>query len=331
MSVFSNVYSQEVDWNIGVSSFFDNSEFGHSKVQIPQTMAGVHLIPEAIFRLDQVHSIHVGVDMLHEFGSNAFVDIFTPTAYYQYKKPSFKFLMGAYPRKMVVDKYPRFFFQDSITYYRPNMTGLLLEYSGNHLYGNLWLDWTSRQSPTEREAFIVGFSGEYKQGIFVSRNFSYMYHFAGVMNPVAFDALHDNILSYTSIGVDLSGKTPLDKLSLHAGWAVGLDRARDDSGWFVHHGLLSEATVQYKWFGVFNTLYRGDSQMYYYNDHGNELYWGDPIYRAKLYNRTDLYVEFMNRDIGSIRFVYSLHACEHELYQQQVLRMSFNIGNERKD
>ena len=155
-----------------------------------------------------------------------------------------------------------------------------------------------------------------------------MYHFAGVMEPVRFDPLHDNILSLTTVGVNLSDVTFLDQLSLSAGWAVGVDRSRSSgSDWLAHNGLYYEVKAQYKWIGVFNTLYLGEPQMYYYGDYNNELYWGDPFYRAGNYNRTDIYIDFMNNELGSIKLVYSLHACEGELYQEQVLKVSFNIGN----
>ena len=323
-------FSQDIGWRTNISSFFDNSEFANSNVQIPQTMSGVRFSPELVFAYDSIHSIVVGANLLHEFGSDGFVDVISPVAYYQYKRSGFRFVMGAYPRSIIVEEYPRIFFQDSILYYKPNMNGLALDYRNGSLKANLWLDWTSRQSFSTRETFFVGFSGEYDRGILFARNFSYMYHFAGVMEPTRFEALHDNILSLTTVGVDLAGVTFLDKLTVNAGWAVGLDRSRNGgSGWLANNGLYYEIIAQYKWIGVFNTLYLGEKQMYYYNDHNNELYWGDPFYRAGNYNRTDFYIDFMENDYGSIKLVYSLHACEGELYQQQILRLSFNIGDNR--
>ena len=319
--------SQEIGWKVGISSFFDNSEFDHSIVRIPQTMAGLHLSPELVLGYDTVHSIHVGADMLHEFGSDGFVDKLTPTAYYMYQKSSFLFLMGSYPRRLAVETYPRLFFQDSVAYYRPNMNGLLLEYTGKSLSANLWLDWTSRQSHTAREAFIVGFSGQYKRDLISVGNYTYMYHFAGVMEPISFDPLHDNILSFTYLGIDFAEKTNFEKLFIKGGWAVGWDRSRGvNTGWLAHNGFMAEAAIQYKKIGIFNSLYRGESQMYYYADHTNELYWGDPFYRRDFYNRTDIYIDFIKSDRGSIKLIYSLHASGGELYHQQLLKMSFNIG-----
>jgi len=235
--------------------------------------------------------------------------------------------MGAFPRSFILDKYPRLFFQDSVIYYRPNINGILWEYSHKKLLLSLWLDWTGRQSVDTRETFFVGLSGKYKPGIFYLRHFSYMYHFSGPMNPVVLEALHDNGMALTSAGVDFSGKTFLDKFEINAGWAVGLDRARDGSGWITHSGFLSEAIIEFKRIGLFNSLYFGDSQMDFYSDHGNELYWGDPFYRTKTYNRSDLYIDFIKEKSINLKLIYSLHFTENSMYHEQALKVSVNLND----
>jgi hypothetical protein len=264
--------SQKPTWNVGLYPFFDNTEFGHSAIQIPQTMAGVRFAPGVGLQFDSIQSINIGINILHEFGSDKAIGDFFPTAYYEFDKKPFRFLMGAFPRKFALERYPRIFFQDSLTYYRPNINGILWEYSRKQLLLSLWLDWTSRQSHEMHEAFFMGFSGKFKPGVFYVQQFTYMFHFAGKMNPVIDEALHDNGVLLTSAGLDFSGKTIFDRLEINGGWIVGLDRARSDgTGWIVHHGFLSEAMIEYKQIGLFNTFYSGEGQMYYYNDHDNEL------------------------------------------------------------
>jgi hypothetical protein len=320
--------SQKPAWNVGLYPFFDNTEFGHSAIQIPQTMSGVRFAPDIGLQWDSVNSVIVGVNLLHEFGSNKSIGDFYPTAYYKYDKKPFRFLMGAFPRKYILDKYPRLFFQDSIGYYRPNINGILVEYSGDRLLLSLWLDWTGRQAIDTRETFFWGVSAKYKSEIVYFRHFSYMFHFSGPMFPVVDEALHDNGLALTSVGLDFSGKTFFDRLDINGGWAVGLDRARaDNTGWLVHNGFLSEMTLEYKRIGLFNTLYVGDSQMEFYKDHTNELYWGDPFYRAKAYNRSDFYIEFIKNKIVSTRLIYSLHFTENNMYHEQALKVSVNLNN----
>ena len=320
--------SQNVNWKVDIFSFFDNTEFGHSLVQIPQTMAGTQLAPELGLSWDSVHMANAGVNLLHEYGSGKVIDKFYLTAYYEFDKKPFRFIMGAFPRSYAIEKYPRIFFQDSITYYRPNINGIFWEIHNNKNYFDLWLDWTSRQSPTKHEAFFMGFSGKYNMGIFYLQHFGYMFHFAGVMKPVVDEALHDNGLFLTSAGVDLNGMTIFDKLNVNAGWVAGLERARSEqTGWLKHNGLLIEARVEYKKVGIFNSFYKGGSQMSFYSEHSNELYWGDPIYRAKTYNRSDLYINFISNKIVNVRLTYSLHFAENRIYHEQSLKASFNLNN----
>jgi len=321
-------FSQEKKWQVGLFSFFDNTEFGHSAVQIPQTMSGVLFLPEVGLCWDSIHHVNVGLDLLHEFGSARAIDYFYPTAYYEMDREPFRFYMGAFPRKYAVEKYPRIFFQDSISYYRPNINGIFWEFYKKQNYINVWLDWTSRQSQSMRETFFMGISGRYNLGILYAQHFGYMFHFAGKTNPIVNDALHDNVVFLTSLGLDFAKITNLEKLEANAGWVVGMDRARaDQTGWIIQQGLLMETKIEYKGIGIFNSFYRGRGQMNYYNDHNNDLYWGDPIYRAKTYNRSDIYVSFINNKVVSTKLIYSLHFVENTMYHEQSLKVTFNLNN----
>jgi hypothetical protein len=328
LAISVSCFSQQTALQVGLFTFFDNDEFAHSAVQIPQTMAGVRFAPDVSFKFDSVNSIVVGINMLHEYGSDRAVGDFSPIAYYRYSGKPFGFTVGAFPRDHALARYPRIFFQDSVTYYRPEMYGMLGEYSGKHLFANIWLDWTSRQSREKREAFFVGFSGEYNSGAFYVRHFSYMYHFAGKMDPVIDEPLHDNLLFLTSIGLDLSHRMIFDRFEINAGYVTGLDRARAyNTGWILNTGFLSEAVIEYKRAGIFNTFFTGNGNMYYYNVHHNELYWGDPFYRSYIYNRSDLYLDFIRNKVVNARLIYSLHFTERTIYQQQALKLSFNLNN----
>ena len=321
-------FTQEKKWKVELFPFFDNTEFGKSAVKIPQTMTGVIFAPEAGLRWDSVHNVNIGVNLVHEFGSPKAIDKFYPTAYYEYDNGPITFIMGAFPRYKTIEKYPRLFFQDSISYYRPNINGIFWEFRQGQRYLNLWLDWTGRQSETIREAFFMGISGRYNLGILYFQHFGYMFHFAGKMHPVVQEALHDNGLFYTSVGVDLSGKTGLNKLEANGGWVIGLERSRaDNTGWIKMNGFLMEIRVEYKVIGLFNSFYKGRGQMYFYNSLGNELYWGDPVYRAKTYNRSDFYIRFIQNRNVNMELTYSLHYLESRIYHEQMLKVRININN----
>jgi hypothetical protein len=324
--ISSEAFSQEKNWRFDLFSFFDNTEFGRSAFKIPQTMAGVIVAPEFGFVWDSVHKVNIGVNLMHEFGSPTPIDKFYPTAYYEINKGTMRFIMGTFPRSREIEDYPRLFFQDSISYYRPNINGIFWEYRKSQSYFNLWLDWTGRQSKIVREAFFMGFSGRYNRGIFYLRHFGYMFHFALKIDPVVEEALHDNGLFLTSAGIDFSGRTCFRKLETNAGWVFGLERSRaDNTGWISLNGFLMETRLEYKWFGLFNTFYKGSGLMYFYRTYGNELYWGDPAYRVKTFDRSDFYINFLQNRAVNVQFTYSLNFMENRIYHEQMLKVTVNL------
>ena len=328
--IIESTFSQEVLYKAGLHSFFDNNEFKGCEIGTSQTMAGVHAVPQIGLSLDTTHRIFVGVDAMHEFGRDKIIGYLSPIAYYEFSGEHFRFYMGAFPRSPLLDKYPRFFFQDSILNYRPTMTGLFWEYSSKKGgYMNVWLDWTSRQTDTNREAFFMGWSGRYNRNIVYGQHFGYMYHFAGVKDPAIYAPLHDNGRMWTALGIDLSSKTPFEKLDINVGLAIGLERNRESNNgrWYCPQGLLSQVKIEYRGLGLFNTYYRGDSQGKFHNQYGSRLYWNDPLYRATSYNRLDGYLYFVKSGLVTLKFIYSLHFVERGVFHEQQFYATFDMDN----
>ena len=321
-------FSQDLLWKANFNSFFDNIEFGQSEFKVPQTMAGVQVSPEIGLKWDSLNIIAGGVNLVHDFGSRDPIDKIYLTAYYELNKGSNRFLMGAFPRNGAIDKYPRIFFQDSVSYYRPNINGIFWQAVKGSSYFNLWLDWTGRMSVTEREAFFVGLSGRYNYGIFYLQHFGYMFHFAKDLDPVVKKGIYDNGLFLTSAGIDISGRSFLEVADISAGFLTGIERDRSgENKWRFNNGLNIETRLESKFAGILNTLYLGEGQMSFYNNHNNNLYWGDPVYRAGNYNRTDFYFKFLHEKRVDLRLTYSLHLAEGRLYHEQMLKASVNLSN----
>jgi len=329
LAVRISVFSQEILYQAGLHNFFDNNEFADCPVGTSQTMAGVHIVPQIGLGLDSKNRIFVGIDAMHEYGSNKTFGYHDLIAYYQYDNKLFRFYMGAFPRKLAVDKYPLFFFQDSITNYRPVMNGFFWEISSKkNDYMNIWLDWISRQTYAIRETFFMGWSGRYNWNVLYAQHFGYMYHFAGTMDPAVDMSVHDNGRLWTALGADFSSKTSFDKLEINAGWAVGLEQDRAaNTGWQCPQGLLSEVRAEYQGIGVFNTFYRGASQELYSEEYGTQLYWNDRLYRANRYDRLDGYIYFLKTDKISLKFIFSLHFVGPGMYTEQQLYASFDLDN----
>jgi hypothetical protein len=174
-------------------------------------------------------------------------------------------------------------------------------------------------------------SGRYNWELFYGQFFSYMYHFAAKKEPVVPEGLHDNVLVWTSLGVDLRRKINyfFEKLEVNVGWTAGLERDRSIGDWHTPQGFLSEIKMEYKGLGLFNTYYKGGRQQVFYGDHGNNLYWGDPFYRSTEYNRADLYVNFIKTDVVSLKFTWSLHFVEKTMYHEQLFSAAFDLDNFR--
>ncbi|MDR3704669.1 MAG: hypothetical protein P4L28_02030 [Paludibacteraceae bacterium] len=321
---------KKLEWSVSATPFFDNTEFGGSKKEVDQTMAGTRLAPEIGMSFDTVHRVHVGVALLQEFGSANTIDSYHPIAYYEFNQAPFKFTMGAFPRDSAVGDYPRVFFQDSIGYYRPLINGLVWKIYNNNSHMKVWLDWTGRQSTTQREEFFMGWAGKTQKGVVYLQHFGYMMHYAKMKDAPDSQFIHDNGLMLTSIGLDFSKQTVFDKLSIDAGWLLGLERDRGTSNWLRHNDLLIEANIEYKCIGFSDTYFRGDGQMYFYPEENNKLYWGEPIYRNTEYNRIDGYIKFIETDNVKLKFVYTLHAAEHQIFHEQGLYASIYLNNYKK-
>jgi len=323
-------FAQNFVWQAGVHSFFNNNEFSGSTYKASQTMAGVHFVPQIGLSYQDNHRFFVGFDVMSEFGSDKTIDLFSPVAYYQFDGEYFNFYMGAFPRKSLLNKYPRMFFQDSVLNYRPVINGLFWEYrSKKDDYINAWLDWTGRQSYDQREAFFMAWSGRYNLGMLYVQHFFYMFHYASSIAPLTPQPVQDNGLALTSTGIDLTKKySNFEKLELNIGWSVGLDRNRgSDEGWKAPNGFLSEFNIEYRGIGLLNTIYIGQGQQTFYNQHKNNLYWGDPVYRASKYNRADLYVEFIKNGFANVKFICSLHFLENKLFHEQSLYATIDLDN----
>lgn len=142
--------AQQVVWGASFDFFFDNREY-KSEINWPQTLFGARIAPELGIRWQQRHSLMMGVDLLANFGTKPFQTDNEIFGYYQYDGPKFKAWAGVIPRRKTIGDYPSVFFSDSVRYYDPNLTGLLLQYSGGRGYVEFGCDWNSMLSTDKRE------------------------------------------------------------------------------------------------------------------------------------------------------------------------------------
>ncbi|HUH33263.1 MAG TPA: hypothetical protein VLZ28_04870 [Daejeonella sp.] len=311
--------AQKIEGNINLHTFADNREYMKSN-RFSQTIFGARFSPEVGLLVDSVHRIRIGFNAIHEFGSSEFTAKVDPVIYYQYQKNNWDFYMGAFPRLNLLDDYPRAIFQDTFSYYRPNVEGMLVKLNTRSGRQTVWIDWTSRQTDIDRETFLFGLSGYYKTGIFFTSHYAMMFHNAGPGISIPGDHIQDNGAAAIKLGVDLSGRTALDSLTINTGGLMSFERTRSIGDWQTPVGLLLELHAGYKRFGITNSLYLGE---------GHNLINGDKFYTAKQYNRTDIsFVPIRYRNIEG-KFTLSLHMLEGVTDSQQAFSLRYNLSGSK--
>lgn len=311
--------AQKLEGSLSLHTFADNREYAKSG-RFSQTIFGLRLSPEIGLLLDSVHRFRVGFNALHEFGSPKFTNHIDPVAYYEFDKQNWNFYMGVFPRHNLLSDFPRAVLTDTFNYYRPNVEGMLLKYENENWKQLLFIDWTSRQTATDRENFIFGFSGHFKKNLFFISHHAMMLHNAGPGISIPGDHIEDNGAIALKVGLDLSKKTFLDSLTINTGGLMSFQRIRNVEGWKTPKGLLLEMQMEYRRFGIINSFYTGES---------HNVTYGDKFYTAKTYNRTDLsWRPIIYKGIEG-KFTLSLHFLEGVIDSQQSfgLRYFIRSGN----
>jgi len=310
----STLQSQRFEWLAGFDGFLDNREY--YSIHIPQTMFGSRFRAEVGGSIDDVHRLRAGINYLYEFGTA--IDTHKPnlTLYYEFQNHGVRLFAGAFPRRELL-RFPLALLSDTLHYYRPNIEGLYAGYSWNWGSQNAFLDWTSRQTDTIHERFMVGTSGKFFFGDFFLSNYFLMSHFAGAAINDPDHSIRDNMGYNVDAGVDLSGKTFLDSLCLSVGILGSFDRIRaEGDDWHSPVGFLGQATFLYKFAGISATYYAGE---------GQTLLYGDPFYRLDRYGRLDLLLIPFRSGPVKMKIDMGFHFAGGQVDYSQQLWLTFDL------
>jgi hypothetical protein len=314
--IFAQSQAQDFIYDAGMWNITDNREYANQRDR-SKTYFGTQTWAEVGFRVDSIHSFVVGANYFYEFGSHNPLQYVFPVMYYHAKYKGVDLYAGAFERKNKF-KYPLALLSDTVSYFRPNIEGLLLSHTNKNGHHNLWIDWTSRQSFVHRETFLVGISGQQHWGNFYASHYAILYHFAGTVNPPPDHSLRDNAAVNVNVGYNFSSFVPLDSLSFSIGSLTGLDRTRSEGDdWNTPSGLLLQANAAYKFVGTEWLAYFGP---------GMDVMMGDALYLAGNYGRADFYfVPFHNERIRT-RLVFSWHYHQGDIKStQQALSIDISL------
>jgi len=273
-------FPQEFIWQVGNMNIFDNREY-FNPYTADQTIFGSMIYGHAGFRINENNSFSGGLSYLYEFGSRGELRQPDIILFYEgsYRNISMKF--GAFPRFDEIRK-PESLINDTVFYYRPEIEGISFNYKGVKLAHDVWIDWTGRQSLNRKESFSLGFSGAYNNGIFIYRHHFIMTHVAHSADRNAGEHIRDNGAYNVMAGIDLSGLTALDSLTVTTGILGSYDRIRSVYELLWPAGWISQADIKYRGAGLRFIFYKGDRQ---------HITTGDGFYKAENYKRADFYYE----------------------------------------
>jgi hypothetical protein len=309
--------AQEWRWNTGYFGFFDNREYFNKYVP-PQSMFGARIYGYTGFAFNESNEFDVGLHAMYEFGDKLEKDDFHPIIFYKYTNNLVKLILGAHPRKELIEL-PLFLLSDTLQYYRPNFEGIFLELKRSWGLQSVWLDWTTRQDDYVRETFKIGGTGILNMGIFFYRHDFVMTHYAGPAITIPGDHIRDNGGLYSGLGLDLSGNTSFDTLVISSGFCFSYDRLRNVYTRF-YYGSLTQITAEYKGFGIKSSSYFGEGQV--------QLN-GDGLYKAPVYNRFDLYWRIFRKKNIQGKVEFSLHLINDVLDTSQSFTIYANLGGKR--
>lgn len=308
--------AQELEGELNFHGFADNREYAKSN-RYSQTILGSRISPEIGVLIDSTHRLRIGINALQEFGDKYFFRHVDPVIYYQYQKNRWNFYVGAFPRVNLLDDYPRALLADTFQYFRPNIEGMLAKYETSTFKQTVWVDWTGKQTATDRETFLFGFSGKYQPSKFFVNYYAYMFHNALSRNSPENQYLEDNGAFQAQIGLDFFKETPLDSLTISAGGMGSVERIRALETSSNPKGFVANLYAGYKRFSVANTFYKGE---------GHNLINGDAFYTAKTYNRLDLgWTPILLKNIEG-KFTFTLHFVDDIIDSQQAFSLRYKLA-----
>ncbi|HAL83812.1 MAG TPA: hypothetical protein DCO83_17530 [Mucilaginibacter sp.] len=307
-----------IDIHFNGFAFLDDHEYD-ALIPLRKTISGTRTEIDLGYNVDSLNHFVVGVNPLHEFGGVPYFVMVNPVAYYTYTGKHWLFNAGEFPRNELLN-YPRALINDSVQYFRPNVEGLLLRNTNRFGHETGWIDWVSRQTPTQRNEFMAGELGTFipnpGHAFYVSHYLLFM-HNAGTKSDTA-APIRDQGGFQLRFGLDYSHKTVFDSLKFEAGYMFTEHRIRSMYSWETSQGFVASVYISRKRFSIFDEFYKGQA---------NYLTFGDPFYSKTIYNRLDfMYTAFIGKHLKG-QFFLGLHQSPSHLDDTEPgFRMVYDIG-----
>lgn len=341
-------------WDIDFSSVFDNREGDHD-ITGAKTYFFTNLAPEVGLRFNTADRIAGGVVWNQPIGCEWNGHRVSPTLYYRHDGRKWRFSMGMFPRRQLIEEMPGYLWSDSLSYHQNNIRGALVQYVSDKGYFDAYIDWRGMQTRKQREAFNIVFHGQFspRRNWFGIGGYVQMNHYALQKDAPADQHIVDNFIINPYLAADLGSKVNTDSLNIRAGLLMTIERNRavEDGGWQTPAGFYLEAVGEWRRFGAKNTLYIGKPLFPSYNSPSAEfldnsaphtteedlvanpviytlmgpgLYQGEPFYQKKFYDRLNLYAYIIrNRHVSlQASLDFNFTPSSFIFYQRLLLRVN---------
>ncbi len=321
-------------WGVDANTVFDNRE-GDKTYAPQQTIFFSRISPSFGVQFLGEHKFVVGTHYIQPIGIGYKNPKFVPTAYYNFthseNKRFWDVSFGMIPRRFMSLELPSILYSDSMSYYNPNIRGILLRYN-KYKYDNcfrqqLSLDWRSLQSAEQREAFNVNYEFLANLGPFFFLGADAQLNHLAKRNPAPEgEGVNDDMFVQPFVGVDFRN-TPFDVLYFKVGYAASFDRCRAIGDWEIDKGVQAKLLLYWRRLGLVENLYIGDKQFPLYSMYGPLLNMGDPHYQSSVYSMTSIYCTIVSNRNVSFFPSLDFHVTKEGVscYQRVVLRV--NVGN----
>lgn len=333
---YSFIYGFDFDF------LLDNLEESQIYHWPTRTLFSAALHPEigfSFYNQNLKAGIYTILDMGHQNLLSNSPNNLSLTLSYDFSYKGLRGVFGIFPRSEWIGHYSNLFYRKDYLYYHPLSSGIMFQYQNPHLKAEIMADWTGGSLAKGFDEFdIQGFVEKsfFERALYFGAS-ALLYHF---LNPEFLSADHayylnspdtyllDRFYYQIFLGTDLGAMVPmLNKLQFEISNLSSLERKRTHSHGnekFTNlQGFEFRSNIEYKGFGIDNSLYIGASQYKYFSSYGQNFYAGLPFYQSNLYDRAEFYYEYKN-DYITGRFSVIFHFMQNGVSNQEMLTLSLD-------
>ncbi|MFI3267473.1 MAG: hypothetical protein R3Y51_02025 [Rikenellaceae bacterium] len=325
--------AQNLVYKVDFGVLFDNLE-GSADYTPTRTLFTAKFAPEIGVKFAEKHQFMVGAVMLQNLGDNNFLTDADYTIYYNFSDANFNVYAGSFPRANSIATYPNSFFREDFLFTDNNIEGVMAQYVPNkgNGYIEVYVDWYGQNQENRDDEFLFAGSTEfsYCDKLFFFGANALVNHIKNT-DLLVDSYLYERAFYNVYVGTDLQSLMPcLDRFRINFGTNSSLEHKRFDESveeepWANNLGWQFGFDINWKGAGLKNDFYFGDSQLMYYEQYENDLYWGNQFYQSDRYNLTELYYE-KSWGIVSLKAAMKFHITPDVFANQQLLTLKLNLN-----